>query len=485
MGDVVDFYLRKSKGMTVQRQLSDLTAAADSENLTVGRTFADPDRSASRYRRREREEFAELVAHIEAGACQIIGIAEASRGSRDLTEWSGFLDLCRSRNVRIFVSAHDRIYDLRRRRDWRALADEGLDAADESEKISERVRSGKRQGARDGRPAGKLQFGFTRRYDEQGNLIRTFDEDGNPIDQVPHSEQGPVVKEIVQRIVDGESCYAISADLNARGILVRSGKPWTGNRLRQVIMSPAYIGRRIYQGQDVGRAAWAPLVDVDLWRRAMAVLSDPKRRVQRGTALVHWISGVILCGKCRKKRLRVLSMGGPGRPRRVACPCGGIAIARDQIEPFIERMILARLSRSDALDALRPSDDAAAAEADAKIAKLNERLEEHYAESAAGNLSARGLAAVEAAILADIAAVERSVRRQGLPAAMRNVDPADVIARWPEMGAAEKREYVLALAELVVMPATRSGKLGFDPMRLASSHWTADPLSWGDHWMKR
>lgn len=485
----MDLYLRKSKGITVERQLADLTAGAAGQGLTAGRTFADPDRSASRYRRREREDFAQLVTHIEAGDCDIIGIAEASRGSRDLTEWSTFLDLCRARNVKIFVSSHDRIYDLRRRRDWRALADEGLDAADESEKISERTLSGKRQGARDGKPAGRLQFGFTRIYDERGKLVRKYDEDGNPIDQIPHPTEAPVVAEIVRRITEGESLYSISCDLNERGIVKRSGKPWTAQNLRFTIMSPSYIGRRVHRGEDIGPAAWAPLVDPDLWRQAVAILANPNRRTQtRGTRLLHWTAGVALCGRCRRNRL-VTMISGPraGRVLRLGCrACNGCHVAMAPFEEFVQKMILARLRQADALESLQPPDDPAAVEAERTVAELQGRLDEHYREAAAGRLSARGLTAVEGAILRDIAAAERTARRIILPPALRNVDPADVIARWlGEPGAqpmppAMKRDYARALAELVVSPATRRGP-GFDRTRLRESRWTNDERTWGEH----
>lgn len=491
MADVVDLYLRKSKGITVERQLADLTAGSADHGLVIGRTFADPDRSASRYRRREREDFAQLVAHIEAGDCRIIGIAEASRGSRDLTEWSTFLDLCRARDVRIFVSSHDRIYDLKRRRDWRALADEGLDAADESEKISERTLSGKRQGARDGKPAGRLQFGFTRIYDERGKLVRKYDEKGNPLDQLPHPTEAPIVAEIVRRIIAGDSLYEISGNLNDRGITKRSGKPWTAQMLRFTIMSPSYIGRRIHRGEDVGPAAWAPLVEPDLWRQAMAILANPNRRTQtRGTRLIHWTAGVALCGRCRGGRL-VTMISGPraGRILRLGCrACNGCHVAMGPFEEFLGGdggMIVSRLSQPDCLDAFTPTDDPAAQDAEKRIADLQTTLDEHYREAARpGGLSARGLAAVEGEILAQIAQIEKAEsarRRLVLPAELRGVDPAEVAGRWPDLPPARKRAYTRAIAEIEVAPATRRGP-GFDPWRLAGSRWIGDPLTWGEHW---
>ncbi|GIJ51284.1 hypothetical protein Val02_81700 [Virgisporangium aliadipatigenens] len=470
--DVVDPYLRKSKGMSVERQLADITEAADAEGLTLGRTFADPDRSASRHRRREREDFAALVEHIQSGDCRMIGIAEASRGSRDLTEWSGFLDLCRAQKVRILVSTHERVYDLRRRRDWRALVDEGVDAADESEKLSERVRSGKRQAARDGKPAGRLAYGFIRTYDVTGQFVA----------QLPHPEQAPVVAEMVRRIAEGEALHAIAADLNARGITMAGGAPWRGPLVRQTVLRPAYIGRRVHHGEDVGDATWEPIVDVDEWHRAEAILRHPNRRsTTRGSALTHWLTNVPRCGGCTTGRLVAKTQGASGRPTRYACgACNGVFVHAGRLEDFVQELVLGRLAQPDALAALQPADDPAAREAERTVTKLKERLEEHYAEARVGRLSARGLAVVEAGLLADIAAAESRARRVVLPAALRDVDPAQVIEKWPTMAAKSRRVYTMALVELVVGPAIRRGP-GFDRRRLAESRWTGDSMTLGEH----
>ena len=47
--DTVDLYLRKStkdEGRSVERQLAELTDAAQREDLQIGRVFVDPDFSA-------------------------------------------------------------------------------------------------------------------------------------------------------------------------------------------------------------------------------------------------------------------------------------------------------------------------------------------------------------------------------------------------------------------------------------------------------
>lgn len=484
----VDLYLRKSTkddGRSVARQLTELTEATGDltktggEPLAIGRVFADPDSSASRYRRRDRPDFGALLDHIRAGLCRVLGIYEPSRGSRDLTEWSGLLDLCRKQRVRIWVLTHERIYDLSRRRDWRTLAEEAIDAADESEKISERVRSGKRKAARGGKPPGRLPYGFVRTYNEKGQFVA----------QVAHPQQAKVVQEMVRRVVGGEALHAIAADLNSRGITMGGGAPWKPSCIRQTVLRPAYAGRLVFHGEDIGPAVWEPIVDVEQWRAATAILTDPDRRSNtRGTALVHWLTNAVLCGGCRAAKLgtRIPSSKSATVRRYVCRGCGHVGVAGRRLEEFVEGMILARLSAPDGLEVFHrradTSADDAAASINAKISDLRTRLDEHYAEAAAGRLSARGLSMVEGRILDDIRLLGASrPARQPRLAAVTNIDPQFVVAQWSTFPPATKRKYVVTLADLVLAPATRRGP-GMDATRLGGSRWVGDLRTWGEIW---
>lgn len=472
--EVVDLYLRKSNkdaGRSVDRQLGELTEAAVDEGLTIGRVFVDPDLSASRFARKSRPDYAALLDHIRAGGCRVLGLFEASRGSRALTEWSAFLDLCRAENVRIWVSSHQRIYDLSRRRDWRALADEGLDAADESEKISERVLSGKRKAAREGKPAGKLAYGFTRVYDETGRFV----------EQLPHPTQAPIVAEWIDRLYAGETLAEIARDMNGRGLTMPGGAPWHGRFIRQMVMRPAYAGIRVHHGKDVGPASWAPIVDVAKWRAVVAMLTRPERRsTTRGSALTHWLTNVATCGACRSAKLFARTGGQVRHRLTYICRCGDVVVSGRALEAAIERVILARLAQDDAMEAFRPrADSRALREAEQELSELNDHLEAHYAEAAARRLSARGLAAVEAQLLPDIDRARTRVRKLSMPAELTGLDPAQVIEQWPGLPPETKRKYTLALAEIVVEPAARRGPV-FDPARLYGSRWTGDTRTWGE-----
>lgn len=475
MPETVDLYLRKSnkdQRRSVERQLADLTDAAEDEGLAIGRVFVDPDLSASRFAKKSRPDYAALLNHIHSGACRVVGIVESSRGSRGLTEWSSFLDLCRTKKVKVWVETHQRIYDLSRRRDWRALADEGIDAADESEKISERVLSGKRQAASKGRPAGRPTYGYLREYDASGRLMAV----------VSHPDEAPIVAEMITRVSQGHSLRAIADDLNTRGLATPTGRPWRGTFIRQSVLRPAYAGRRVHQGEDIGAAMWPPLVDPAVWRRAVAVLTRPERRsTTRGTALAHWLTGVALCGSCRATRLVLNSGGTKGKPRYYCEACAKVFISSSALESVVEAAILARLSQEDAAAVFAAPDARNAVqlqEAQDALQDLEDRLEQHYTEAATGALSARGLASVEKLLLPEIETAKEVIKKLIEPTILGDFEGRDIATEWPDLDPQQRRKVVRGLVEIVVLPAQRRGPI-FDITRLDNCRWIGDELTWG------
>lgn len=469
----VDLYLRKSNadaGRSVDRQQAELTDAASGHNLTIGRVFVDPDFSASRYAKRARPDYAQLLDHIRSGNCQALGLYEASRGSRDLTEWSALLDLCRKRGVKVWISTHGRIYDLSVRRDWRTLANEGVDAADESERISERVLSGKRKAAREGTPAGRLPYGFTRIYSGSGKLV----------DQTEHPDEAPIVREIIQRIVNGDSLRSISADFNERGVPAPQRGIWYPATVRRLALNPAYVAIRVHQGERFGAAAWKPIVDQVTWEKAEMILNTPGRAINNSTSLSHWLSGAVLCGACRKAKLMARPRSG-GCFQVYACRnCNGIHVSASGLEATVQATLLGWLSQPEALQAFQPvADSRELRMAQQNLDTLTARLDSHYTEAAAGRLSAKGLSVVEGHLLPQISQLQAKVKRLSMPVALVDLDGIDVIDHWEGLPAGKRRDIVRAVVELVVSPATRRGRK-FDPTRLDESRWIGDPMTWGE-----
>lgn len=485
-----DFYGRKSnndQGQSVAGQLAEFEEDCEDQGLTPGRIFSDPDRSASRYARRPRPDFGQLMEHIRSGNCQMLSMWESSRGSRDEIEWFSLLRLCRQQNVPIRIISHDRTYNMGVRRDWRSLADDGVDSADESEKISERTLRGKRKAAKEGRPTGRLPFGWTRVYDDRRRFVK----------QVPHPEQAPIVREIITDLANGKPAGQIAASLNERGIPTPQ-KPcepdcerdhrhfppdmrWTDRQVRQLAIRRHYAGRRIHQGQDVGEGKWDPLVDPKVWQAAYNRLTA-NSSMNNDPRVSHWLTGAVKCSECGHG-LRSGSRK-PGHNAYQCRNCYAVSASARGLEGFLEPLILARLRRPDGLAVFRPEpDDTQLDQARQEEAALREHLKGFYKLAGKpGGISPAGLAEVEAELLPQIKAAEAKVRRLATPPALSRFADVDVAGEWDVLDARARREVVCALADVVLLPGGQGGGPRFDPSRLGPSRWSGDDRTWGEIW---
>lgn len=466
---ISDFYGRKSTedgGRSVASQEDVWRSDCETNGFKEGRVFADPGLSASRFAKKARADYDTLVAHIQSGQCQMLTLWATARGSRDLAGWAGLLDLCRAQGTLIRVISHDHTYDVRNRRDWRTLADEGVDAADESEKISENITRGKRTAAAKGRPAGRRTYGYVREYDDAGRYEK----------QVINAEQAAVVREIARTVRDRGSLYGLARSLNDRGLSAPEGGLWQSAHMGRIASNPAYAALRVHRGEVVGKADWPPILEESEHYAVLATLREPNRRIARGTALRWPLSAVALCGKCEAGKLRVHR---GGATRTYNCPeCQRTSINGDALDRFVRGMVLERLSREDALEAFLPAGDDAQLVAALKEKKeLEDQMEGYYD----AGLSATGLVAMESRLLPAIAEAKAKVRRLSLPAPLRELEGVDVVGTWDDLPVALRRRVIEAVCSLHVAPAV-PGRPRFDRWRLAQSRWTGDPMTWGERW---
>lgn len=296
---------------SVEEQDERNRAVCDDEQwvLAENAVYCDNDRSASRFATKPRPDWDRLRADVAARRYHVVVLWEVSRGDRDDLEWLGFLHMCRKIGVLIHITSHYHTYDPRRRRDYKTLAEEGLDAADEVERTSIRIKRDTEAMAKKGRPHGTVPYGYVRTYevDRHGNRhIASQDHDLEPRSatsrggEVTVYTRAGVVQEIVRRVLKGEASRSVAADLNRRGIPAPGGgeRGWSGTAVRRVAISPTYAGLRSYYGEVVADGTWPPLVGRADHYTLVARLSDQARRKVKDTTIKHLGSGLYVCGVC-------------------------------------------------------------------------------------------------------------------------------------------------------------------------------------------
>lgn len=455
---------RRSRGTPVDDQTRENLAACDRHRWIVpGDAVFTEKQSASRFATRARKEWERLTAGVRAGRYGVVVMWEPSRADRTPDTWFPFLTACRQTRTLIYVTPQDRLYDMNDWRDYRAMAEEGVDAAIEVEKLSQRTRRGVRSNVAAGRPHGRILYGYERVYDDRTRAL---------IVQRAHPQRAPFVLEIKMRIAAGDPVSVITADLNARGIPAPAGGTWHRETVRDIAMNPAYIAKRYWRGDEqLHEGKWESLVPEEIHYAAVLVLSDPARVKTRPGRHVYMLSHLATCGECGAPL-----EGHPPWVRQQALPgyrCvrGCTATRVPWLDTFISRLAVRKLSEPgtyETVTAPRTEDHSAArAEADA----LRNRLREASESYARGRIAIEDLEAVRARLQPEVDRAERRLSEVSVPPPLRALltDPLeDMTARWEAMGVAARKEAVRYLFAYIRLKraARRGNTRGFDASRV-------------------
>lgn len=124
-------------------------------------------------------------------------------------------------------------------------------------------------------------------------------------------EEAPVVREMVDRLLSGESARSIAHDLNRRGVPTRKGGGWTDHTILGIVRSPRMVGWQPYTPNRKERGtpshivrdaagepvpAGDPQVDLPIWMRLTDLLTPSSQATFRhDTALLSGIAVCVLC----------------------------------------------------------------------------------------------------------------------------------------------------------------------------------------------
>jgi site-specific DNA recombinase len=457
-------------GQKVEDQETECRELAERMGLTVVEVFTDNDIQATRSGRRGRvrRRWLDLLDAIRAGQVDVVLVTEPERVQRETRDLLDYIDVCHPRDVPTYA-VRGGSFDLSTS-DGRMTA-KIITATKEAEveKIKERARAARVHKVGRGEwVGGRRPFG----YEADGVTPITAERDA--------------LRWAAAEILAGTSLNAVCAGLNKRKIRTSTGKEWSPTELRRVLVRPRNAGLSQHRtcGQDqepgkhhhtekcvevVGRAQWPALLDEDVWRGVCAVLGDPARRTNKGTARKYLLAGIAICGICGSpvKSFSANSRRRPTKPVytcRAAGPSGGHVVrTAEEVDAFVEEVVIGVLTTRGA-DLLAPDQKGDAAQLHLRDAALAARLAE--LGRLAGDLAIDPTTIVEATkeirrqreeISEQLAAMSKGSVLAGV------ADAADPAKAWAGLDLSRRRAIVDVLMTVTILPARRGRRPGWRP----------------------
>lgn len=465
--------LARGEGRSVDQQLAELQRIADREAVTVVGVYRDDGISASRFAKsgKVREGWLDVMAAITAGRITELWVWEISRTTRDRPVWATLINVCIAQ--RVLISVNGRLHDPNEPDDAFMLDLGAMLAVRESATSSKRILRDVAARAAAGKVHGKLAYGYAREYDSRtGALVR----------QYPCPQTGPVVEELAQRVLAGESLYSIAADLDRRGVLSpesfrarRVGDEqaakvrWRSETIRHLLRSPTIAGQRVHLGKIVAVAEWEPLISAADHNALRALFDRPRRDFQPGV-IKHLLSGIATCGVCGTPLRRLRNRATPSYvcpgPERRGNSC--VARVQDKLDALVTLHVVTLLSGPAFLTELaQDSDRATSAVSDAsrKVEELEAELQSFITAAQEGRISATSFAAIEPSLQERLVlARDKAAASAGYSPLVRGLVGADVERGWEALDIDRQRQVIRSL---VVVRVHRSsfprGSTRFDP----------------------
>jgi DNA invertase Pin-like site-specific DNA recombinase len=467
----------------VLRQLQDGHALSKARGGRVVAEFSDNDLSA--LNGDHRPDYEALMAAVTAGQLDRIIVFHTSRLWRNRRERAEGIERLRAAGVSVLAVKGPEL-DLTTASGRMMAGILGEFDTAESEIKGERVARAALQRAHEGRANGAVLYGWKRTYqhDDQSRVVGFEDEE----DQA----EAAIVREIVRRLLGGESLRTITDDLNRRDVpapgaghqrrrrargQADDGSRWGTSSVKKIAVRPANVGLRLHHrgrpDEMLIRAAWPALVESDDHDAVVALLGQPARRAataaSRPGSRVHLLSwGVGECGVCGG-HLRVALKGNAkhGVKKRLYVCEGNGCVGRDEarVDLFVSHVVVERLKRADLADLLS-TDDGAQRAALKRAEGIRGRLAKAADDYADEKITADQLHRITARLKPDLAQAEADARMYRVSPHLKLVlDMAGERAEeiWNGMTTTQRHAVIGVLIERMrILPVARKGP-GFDP----------------------
>lgn len=460
MGNEAFIYCRISQdrngaGLGVQRQEEDCRKLAKERGYTVTRLFVDNDVSA--YSGKPRPQYTEMLSALRRGEASAVFCWHTDRLHRRPIELEAYIDICDAHGIKTFAVKSGEL-DLATDSGRMIARMLGAAARYESDQKATRVRRAMEQKAMKGE-----WLGGTRPFGWQ--IV-----DGVP---EPHVIEAPVVLDVFNAVLRGQSLGSIVAGLNEAGITTSVGKPWGYAQLRQMLLRPRNAGLSEWNGEIVGPSQFPALVSEDVWRAVVSILTDPQRRRSQSNKARHLLAGIAQC-HCGAL-VRSATVSGRNRDNYMVYRCpekgkGHVGKRISLVDPVVDRLMVAYRTvasrhRDDDVTTSKETE-----ELEMEVAALRERLNEAAFLAADGAITMGQLAVTSARIRSSLEDIEGRLEllavASHLPEDSYQLSEPDMTTsealEWFNSSIDTRRDYVRRVCNVILLPHGKGSPRVFD-----------------------
>lgn len=275
----------KQTGLGVERQLEDCRAFCEERGWTVTAEYVDNDISA--YSGKKRPQYAAMLEAIRAGKVDVVVAWHTDRLHRRLRDLVEYTDVVRDAQGHMKVATHTvKAGDIDLSTPSGIMIASIKGAVDEAY-VSEAREKNKRGRLQIARKGGRHKCARVYGWEDDGQRLR--------------ESEAKVVREIINRLIKGQSPTSIAMELNSRNIPTARGSKWQGLNVRKTAERASNAGLRSHDGV-LYQGDWEPIVDRATWEQCLLALKNRLGlKFKRGVGRKYLLTGFADCGCCGNK----------------------------------------------------------------------------------------------------------------------------------------------------------------------------------------
>ena len=309
-------------------------------------------------------------------------------------------------------------------------------------------------------------------------------------------EEAQAIRDAAEMVIAGKTLReVIRTVFTSRGLTTTLGNPMSPFTIRDILLNPRVRGISTFQPTNpetgtrlrrdreiIGPGQWPAIIDAETGEKLDAVLKDPSRRRNHvGSAPTKYLASVLICtcGEPMYSRSRIYKNG--KRKRYYSCkreiPGLEHVSIGDDVDDLIDKVILARMAKPDALEVLRaaltPEDHG-----------LSDKMQELFGQRAAllsrrealeqsvvdGDMEVATFARLEKKIAEQLEVIDAELQEVTAsmgadPLAAELNEDVDFAGWWEDASVEDKRRFTQQLMDIHILPGKHGAK-SFDPTRV-------------------